>query len=74
MESLFQLQKGNRSIQNTRTFRGLLPIATPNGKMMKIVPFIHQLYCAAWMRQRAFWQGGAINGDDPGFGKVRIDS
>ena len=74
MESLFQLQKGNRSIENTRTLRGLLSIVAPNGKMKKITPYIHQLYCAAWMRQRAYWQGGAINGDDPGFGKVRIYS
>jgi hypothetical protein len=72
MELLPQLEKGNRPIENTRTLRGLLSIAAPDGKTKNIIPFIHQLYCAAWMRQKAYWQGGAINGDDPGFDKVRI--
>ena len=46
----------------------LLSIAAPNGKMKKIKLYIYQLYCAAWMRQKAHWQGGAIDGRDSGLG------
>ena len=74
MEQVLQLNHGDRSTENTRTFRGLNHVLSPQGISISIKPKAHQLYDLVWRRLQVDLYGGAINADEPGFGKVNIPS
>ena len=69
MEQVLQLRRGDQSTGNTRTFRGLALIKE-KGEWVEVHPKVHQLYDLIWRRLRVDEFGGAINADEPGFGKV----
>ena len=53
-----------------RSFPGLRPVTDAEGEKSVIKPGIHQMYDLIWRRIACARVGGAINADEPGFGKV----
>ena len=74
MEQVLQLRRNDRSTNNTRSFRGLRHMLNRDGVLVPIRPHDHQLYDLVWRRLQVDLYGGAINADEPGFGKVNLPS
>lgn len=74
MEQILQLRRNERSTNNTRSFRGLQHVLNRDGDQVPTRPHTHQLYDLLWRRLQVDLYGGAINADDPDFGKVNLPS
>lgn len=72
MEQVLQLPGGDDPALNRRSFRGLGQLPGAQGKMEDVKPYYHQLYDLMWRRIKCASIGGAINADEPGFGKVHL--
>lgn len=71
-ERIVKLRQNDKSTSNRRILRGLGTILDQNGNRVPLEPYVHQLYDVVWRRMMASQCGGAINADEPGFGKVCI--